>query len=91
MDAAHVLTVIVLAAQGLGLVSVWMARRSEGSRYQSWCQQLFVASLLIVGGANLLAMQVGTGCWLACGTTFSVMVVGGTCEFAREPAVPAID
>jgi hypothetical protein len=67
------------------LGSAWLARRSEGSAWQPYFQQLFVVSMLLVGLATIAAMGLGPCSWLASGTTFSVMVVAATCDF-RQPA-----
>jgi hypothetical protein len=83
MDPTHI-RCLVFAAQALGLGSAWLARRSEGSSLQSRFQQFFVVSLLLVGAATILAMGLGPCSWLASGTTFSLMVLGATCDFHRD-------
>lgn len=91
MDPAHACAIrcLVLAAQALGLGSAWLARRSEGSAWQSRFQQLFVVSLFLMGAATILAMGLGPCGWLASGTTFSLMVLGATCDFHRETEAEA--
>jgi hypothetical protein len=87
MDQAHVLMFnwVMLGVQVLGLGSAWLTRRSEGSPLQSTIQALFVVALVLVGVATIVAIGRGPGCWLACGTTLSLMVVGVVCEFDRRP------
>jgi len=80
----YAFTPVIVVIQALGYLSAWAARCSEGSRHQAWFQRLFVVSLLLVGGATIVSLGVGPGCWVSCGTTLSLMVVGATCEFTRS-------
>lgn len=92
MDPSHACLIrcLVVAAQALGLSSAWLARRSEGSAWQSHFQQLFVLSMVLVGVGTIAAMGLGPCSWLASGTTFSVMVVAATCDF-RQPTEAEFD
>jgi hypothetical protein len=63
---------VVLAA---GLASAVLARVSEGSCLQTWCQRLFVACLAIVGAATFASLGLGRDCCLMCGATLAVMSV----------------
>ena len=85
MDSAHVAMVnfVMLGVQVLGLGSAWLTRRSEGSPLQSAIQAFFFVALLLVGIATIVAIGLGPACWLASGTTLSLMVVGAVCEFDR--------
>jgi hypothetical protein len=69
------------AAQFIGLASTWLARLSEGSRSQAPCQWLFFACLGLIGLLTLLAIALGPGYGLACGTTLAVMVLGAIWDF----------
>ena len=75
---------MIAAVQIIGLFSAWATRFSEGSVWQVWFQRLFFASLLLMGVTTVLAFGVGPGCWISCGTTLSLMVVGATCDFSRQ-------
>lgn len=75
---------MIIAIEILGLLSAWATRCSEGSAWQAWFHRLFYACLLLVGFATVVAFGVGPGCWISCGATLSVMVVGATCDFSRE-------
>jgi hypothetical protein len=79
---------ILVAAQAVGVASALFARLSEGSPHQSVCQRLFYAVLPLMGAATMVSMAVGPGCWVACATTVSVMVLTVTCDFrsSREAA-----
>ncbi len=67
--------------QVIGLLSAWLARLSEGSCNQVWCQRLFVACLAIMGMTTMAFVAVGTRQWLASGTTMSVMVLAAVWDF----------
>jgi len=69
--------------QVLGLLTAWMARVSEGSRWQSLFQHVFLGGLILMGGASVVSLDLGSGCWLTCGTTLSLMVLMATCDFRR--------
>lgn len=73
--------------QVVGLWSTWLARRSIGSQHQTASQVMFVAALAAVGLTTIYSLLVGGG-WLFSGTTLSLMVVAGTCEF-RSAQVPS--
>jgi len=89
MDPAHACEIrcLILVAQALGLGSAWLARRSEGSPWQSRFQRLFVFSLFFMGVVTILAMGLGPCGWLTSGTTFSLMVLAATCDF-RDQSQP---
>lgn len=74
---------IFIVVQLLGLASVALARLTENSVFQTLCQRLFVACLLIVGGMTVLAFQCGTGGWFTCASTLPVMALGATLDLKR--------
>ena len=87
MDPAHIsmFNWVVLGVQVLGLGSAWLTRRSEGSPLQSTIQAFFFVALVLVGIATIVAIGLGPACWLASGTTLSLMVVGVVWECDRRP------
>lgn len=72
---------LFVAAQLLGVSSAWLARLSEGRRHQVLCQWMFFGVLPLVGVANMVALAVGPGYWLACSATLAFMVLTVTCDF----------
>jgi hypothetical protein len=64
--------------QVLGLASVLLARLPQSSKTQDYCRGVFVGSLVVLGLATMVAIGSGSGYWAWCGTTFSLMCVGGT-------------
>lgn len=85
------ITWLLITIQVFGLASTWAVRRTEGSPLQTSFQRLFFAALLMVGAATVMALWVGTGMWLACGSTFSIMVVLTTCEFSQRAAADRLE
>jgi hypothetical protein len=77
-------TLAIVAIQIAGLFCAWITRCSEGSALQPLCHRLFFGALLLMGGATVVALGIGPGCWISCGATLSIMVVGVTCEFSRS-------
>jgi hypothetical protein len=51
----------------VGLASAVLARVSEGSCLQTWCQRLFVGCLALVGVATFASLGLGRDCWLMSG------------------------
>jgi len=81
------LSTIFTASQLLGIVAAWTTRLSEGSRYQTACQMLFLAYLALIGGATIVSVAVARGIWLGFAATFSMMVVTAASDFRhRWPA-----
>jgi len=74
-------TVLLATTLVSGLVSAAMVRITEGSPRQSATQCLFLACLGLVALATTVSLTLGPGYWLASGTSFSVMVLAGACEF----------
>jgi hypothetical protein len=65
----------------VGLVSAWLARLNEGSRWQACCHSLFVGCLAVIGLATMGFVAFGTGHWLGSGATLSVMVLAAVWDF----------
>ena len=66
------------AVQVLGLASVLFARLPRSSKTHDYCRGIYVGSLVVLGLATMVAIGSGSGYWAWCGTTFSLMCVGGT-------------
>jgi hypothetical protein len=76
--------------QLLGLTSAAVTRLSEGSSRQKSGQRLFLACLGLMGAATVVSIFLGPGCWLSSGTTFSLMVLGATCDFNASRKAPLL-
>lgn len=81
---ASVIWCLLGTIEVLGLTSAWVARLSEGSRRQTSCQRVFLGFLALVGGATIISVALGLGCWLASGTTLLLMVLTVTCDCSRS-------
>jgi hypothetical protein len=81
LHVAFFLYFLVLVA---GLLSALAARLGEGSRHQTTCQWAFLICLGLVGATTIVTLAGAPGAWLGAGATFSVMVVGTTCDFSRS-------
>ena len=75
------------AIQLVGLLSLLIARITEGTTARSWAQLFFVFCLAMIGVITMCAIATGNGCWASCATTLSVMCVGVTLDLRRaQPA-----
>jgi len=72
---------LIGSIQVVGLVSAWLARMSEGSPSQAWCQRLFFGSLLLVGFMTLAVVALGTRYWLFPGATLATMILAAVWDF----------
>jgi hypothetical protein len=70
----------MLVLQVVGLASMFLARMPHPTLVHNCCRQVFIACLIVVGLATIYAMGSQTSAWAWCGTTFSVMAVGGTMD-----------
>ena len=75
-------TLIVI--QLIGLMSVVTARLAERCNGRKCCHILFCCCLVLVGAASVLALQLGIGYSLCCGTTLAMMGIGGTIDLRRD-------
>ncbi len=62
-----------LALQLVGLLSVLLARLPIPHR-AGW--GAFFACLIVIGSLTCISLTQGSSCWVPCGTTFSMMIVG---------------
>ena len=67
----------VILVQVAGLLSVWLARASEGLTLEKRFRWLFLACLGLVAGSTMVGLSLGAGFWLTSGATLSAMVVTG--------------
>ncbi len=79
-------TWIVLACLSIGLLSVWAARRAEGSIAERFCRYFMMGSMVLVGATSIVALRIHSASWIGCGFTLSVMVVVATSDFRRSSA-----
>ena len=71
---------LMAAVQGMGLLSLAVARVGEHTTASTPCRWVFFVCLLLVGLATMLSLASGTGQWAASGMTLSLMVVGATLD-----------
>ena len=76
----NVLFWCLLVLQVVGLASMLLARMPQPTLLHNCCWSLFIVCLIGVGVATIYAMGSQTSTWAWCGTTFSVMAVGGTMD-----------
>ncbi|MGD9127643.1 MAG: hypothetical protein PVH19_09720 [Planctomycetia bacterium] len=65
----------VSAIQAIGILSVLLARLTEGSCMQNVCRALFIISLTLVGTTAIVTMLITPELWLISGITFSGMII----------------
>ncbi|MBC7853907.1 MAG: hypothetical protein IAF94_10755 [Pirellulaceae bacterium] len=68
--------------QVLGLASVLFARLPRASTAQDYGHGVYLGCLVVLGLATMVAIGSGSGYWAWCGTTFSLMCVGGTFDMS---------
>lgn len=70
----------MVALQFVGLASILLARFPHACIKQGYCRGLFVLCLMVLGFATIYSIGAESSYWAWCGTTFSVMAVGGTSD-----------
>ena len=70
----------MLLVQIIGLASVLLARLPHACLTQCYCRRLFVLCFVGLGLATLYAIGNQSGYWAWCGTTFTLMAVGGSSD-----------
>jgi hypothetical protein len=73
-----------------GLLSAWLARLSEGSARQAWCQRLFVGCLALVGLSTMIVVALGARHWVASGATLSAMILAAIWDFSVHARVESL-
>jgi uncharacterized membrane protein len=87
--APNAATWLLAGVQAIGLTSAWLARLSEGSAHQAWCQRLFLCCMLMLGLATIAALLTSPGTCVFAGATLAIMVLAATWDFSagRETAL----
>jgi hypothetical protein len=80
---------VAVLVQIVGLLSVVLARTSERSPAQAFCQTLFFTCLLVVGALAVVSISSGIRCWFVCATTLPMMALGATLDLRRSPQYSA--
>jgi hypothetical protein len=75
--------VLLGAAQVVGLGCLFCVRLRASSALRGYFRGAFLCSLVAVGAATLYAVAYGSGWWVSCGTTLSLMSVGGTIDLGQ--------
>lgn len=88
MPTPVLLVCCVSSVQMLGLMSVALARLTQGSRAERLTQRLFYFFLVSVAATTMLAAGLGSGWWPMCGMTFGVMIVGATLDAGGGSEAP---
>ena len=70
----------MLLMQVIGLGSVVLARLPHTCIKQCYCRRLFMLCFVFLGVATMYAIGNQSGYWAWCGTTFSLMAVGGSSD-----------
>ena len=73
-----------------GLLSAWLARLSEGSARQAWCQRLFVGCLALVGLTTMIVVALGARHWVSSGATLSAMILAAIWDFSAHARVESL-
>lgn len=77
----HLFFWVMLSIQVLGVISAILSRMSAAHlQGTKWCRNIFLGCLVVLGLATMYAIGIQSGHWAYCGTTFSLMAVGGTWE-----------
>jgi hypothetical protein len=76
---------LLLSIQLLGIASAVLARLTEHSALQPWCQGLFVTALVLMAAATGISLMIGPGMALASGAALAVMAVAAVCELRPTP------
>ena len=74
---------VLLSVHGCGLLSAALARIMAGGPWQAFCHRLFIGLLIVVAFTTILSLGNAPGHWFMSATTFAVMVVTATADFAR--------
>lgn len=68
--------------QLIGITSAWVARLSEGSVHQAFCQKFFFLSLVLMGLATMATVAAARpGLWLTSAVTLAVSLLVVICDF----------
>ncbi len=77
----------LLFVQLAGLASVVLGRLPRPGRTHDYCRGIYLGCLTVLALATLTAVMCDSSWWPWCGTTLSLMAVGGTLDFGST--IPA--
>ena len=77
----------ILFSQIAGILCACLVRVAEGARWQVLCQRVFLFCLVLVGGAAVVSLGLGPGCWIGSGWTLSLMAIVATYDSGRSRRV----
>lgn len=72
---------IFVGVQLIGMTSAWVARLSEGSVHQEFCQKFFFLSLVLMGLATMLTAAGRPGLWMTSAVTLAISLLVVICDF----------
>jgi hypothetical protein len=71
--------------QVLGLASTLLVRIPRTGRVHDYLRGVYLGCLVVLGLATMAAVGADSVWWAWCGTTFSLMAVGGTVHLSGSP------
>jgi hypothetical protein len=63
------------------MTSAWLARLSEGSVHQAFCQRFFFLGLILMGLATMVTAAARPGYWMTSAVTLAVSLMVVICDF----------
>jgi hypothetical protein len=73
----------LLIVQLAGLASTVLGRLPRIGKTHEYCRGVYLGCLTVLALSTLSAVMWGSGWWAWCGTTFSLMAVGGTLDLGN--------
>lgn len=77
----------LLLVQVVGLASVVLGRLRRPGKTNDYCRGVYLGCLTVLAAATFGAILFDSSWWAWCGTTLSLMAVGGTLDFGGS--IPA--
>jgi len=74
----------LMLIQFLGLASIVLGRLPRPGKTHDYCRGIYLGCLTVLAAATFGAVVCDSGWWAWCGTTLSLMAVGGTLDFGVE-------
>lgn len=78
----------ILLVQMAGLASIVLGRLPRPGKTHDYCRGIYLGCLAVLAMATLAAVMWESSWWAWCGTTFSLMAVGGTLDLG-SPISPS--